>query len=856
MRRALVLVSLLAATTLRAQEVPTRRLLAERAATTVGSEAWFELGFELVETQLSFDVAAAVRTANELAAAADTDDRRRVAMAMVGLATTLHEGPIAAAAKRPTSNPTPTGHEPIVGHDLSEDAPPRLAAFHHAALALQAYHADVPGEFLPSMFAAMSAARRSGDPGSLARAGWTLHLITEQHANPYDVELLRELARHDGDPRVERFRAWAGLNHYWIEAPAAARDERNRQLEAVAATATAIGDRRVQVYVTMNRALLAAGSEDYEQALLELATARELADQLGDCRLVTIGHEIAAEIELHRDRPEAAAEHIERGTTRGGARGFPDREVQLAHLRLRLATVRKDDATVTAVTQELDRMRRDEANRYRGFAAILEHLLTDERQRVQMERQLAHERDEAARTFRTTATTGSVALAVLLGLSTWLTLRSRRRLATAHAALQAEVEHTAAESAARRQLEQRLRQMERVESLGMVAGGVAHDFNNLMVAVLGNADLLRTDVHDAEARQLLDAITAAGQRGARLCSDLQAFAADRSRDPDELDLARLLRDLVPVLQAAAGPSVQVALEAGPSALQLTGNATELEQALLNLLTNARDAKAKQVTLRTSRVERTEADWRNERVHGVATAGAFACIEVQDDGEGMREELVERIFDPFFTTRFPGRGLGLAVVSGALRRHRGVVTVDSAIGRGTTFRLYLPLVARDQALPAAPADSPKLPASVEPMTVLVVDDEANVREVVAAALTRRGHRVVTVGEGARVADAARQLAGSPRLVALVDLTMPGMDGRDVVQVLQVTLPGVPVVLMSGHATDHLQTIAQTLQVASHVAKPFLPSELEGALAAVFTPPRRLQPPAVPPARGNDAKTAAS
>ena len=856
MRRALVLVSLLAATTLRAQEVPTRRLLAERAATTAGSQAWFELGCELVETQLSFDVAAALRTANELAAAADTTDRRRVAMAMVGLATTLHEGPLAAAARRAADDPTPKHPAPIVGHDLSADASPRLAAFHHATRALQAYYADVPGEFLPNMFAALSDARRSGDPASLARAAWTLHLVTEQYANPYDVELLRELATHDGDPRVERFRAWADLNRYWIDAPAAARDERSRRLDAVAATATAIGDRRTLVFVAMDRALMAAADEDFDRALGELAAAGELATQLGDRRLVTIGHEIAAEMELHRDRTEAAAAHVERGLAQGGGRGFPDRDVQLAHLRLRLATVRKDDAAIAAVTQELDRMRRDENGRYRGFAAILEHLLTDERQRVVMERQLAGERDAAARAFRTTVTTGSVALAVLLGLCTWLTLRSRRRLAAAHAALQAEVELTAAESAARRQLEQRLRQMERVESLGMVAGGVAHDFNNLMVAVLGNADLLRTEVHDPEARQLLDAITAAGQRGARLCSDLQAFAADRSRGADELDLVRLLRDLMPVLQAAAGPSVQVALEAGSTTLPLTGNATELEQALLNLLTNARDAKARHVALRTSRVERTDADWRNERVHGMAAAGAFACIEVQDDGEGMREELVERIFDPFFTTRFPGRGLGLAVVSGALRRHRGAVTVDSAVGRGTTFRLYLPLAAIERGLPSGPEATPVLQAPAEPMTVLVVDDEANVREVVAAALGRRGHRVVTVGEGARVAEAMRELAGAPRLLALVDLTMPGMDGRDVVHLLQRDFPGVPIVLMSGHAAAHLAATTEALQVEGHVGKPFLPNELERALAAAVAAVPRLQPPAVPPARGNDKRTAAS
>lgn len=150
----------------------------------------------------------------------------------------------------------------------------------------------------------------------------------------------------------------------------------------------------------------------------------------------------------------------------------------------------------------------------------------------------------------------------------------------------------------------------------------------------------------------------------------------------------------------------------------------------------------------------------------------------------------------------------------------------------------------------------LQAPAEPMTVVVVDDEADVREVVAAALGRRGHRVVTVGEGARVAEAMRELAGAPRLVVLVDLTMPGMDGRDVVHLLQRDFPGVPIVLMSGHAADHLQATTEALHVAGHVGKPFLPNELEQALAAAVAAVPRLQPPAVPPARGNDQRTAAS
>jgi signal transduction histidine kinase/ActR/RegA family two-component response regulator len=857
MRLVPVLLALLAgAISARAQEQVAAQLLAAQTAAPVGCEAWFDLGFERVEVELACDVGAAVATARELVAAAakGSADQQEVATALLALAVTLHDGPTAAAALRRRTTDPAVHPSPYQRHELSADASPRLRARHQAAHARQAYYADVPGEFLPSMFAALVSARASNDPGLLSRAGWTLHLITESNAGTYDLELMREIATVVDQPEAAPFRAWLLVNKYWREAVSLTIEERIGRIEAAAQLADRIGDRRSQVLLGWDRAMVDMIADQKQAALAKLTAGYERTERLGDRRLVAVGYELAAEIHLDDDQLDEAEALLAKAAAASGDRGFFDRDVQQAHLRLRLATRRKDDAAVARETQLLERLRRDQTVRYRGFPMLLDQLLGDERHRVQLSHELAVEREQAASTRRAVLSWGLLSSTVVLAGATWFALRSRRRLQTAHASLQTEMERAQSEGAARRTLEQRLRQMERAESLGIVASGIAHDFNNLMVAVLGNAEILRGDDQDPERRRLLDAIRAAGERGARLCSELQAYAADRGRAPEALDVAHLVRELQPVLQAAAGPSVRTTIAVDDGPMPLEGNATEIEQVLLNLVTNARDAKARTVKLRVSRTVRTEADWQLARVHGHPAAGAFVCVEVADDGEGMRPEVVERIFDPFFTTRFPGRGLGLAVVSGALRRHRGAVTVDSAVGRGTTFRLYFPLHGEPRTEPKVLVPAAPL-RTIAPMNVLVVDDEAHVRDVITMSLQRRGHRVLPIDDGAKVAGALRELGNAPRSCALVDLTMPGQDGRDVVRSLRGARPDLPVVLMSGHASEHLQAIVSELGADGHVAKPFAPNDVEQALAkALADCGHALATPSGEPAKGSPRTSA--
>ncbi|MCU0866453.1 MAG: ATP-binding protein [Planctomycetes bacterium] len=818
------------------QESTARQLQLTRATLAPGSAEWFENGFDLVEAQMKCDIAAAVRTATELHRAAQASalpDVDGIAYAMAAMARCSFQGPrmqLLAPAALATDEPRPT-------RDLSATAGARSRARYFTARARSGGYADVPAEFLPDMFTALEAARASGDPAMLHRAGWTLHGVLERQAPAYDAELLRELAATADTPAAAPFAAWRALQEYWLASSNHTRAERLQQLDGLSRIATELGDLRTLVHVEWDRVAVTMAGEDRDEAAAILVRMLPLAERLADAWMLGVTLELAAEIALERQRLDEAAAFLARAGKVAGNRGYPDREVQQAHLRLQLANARNDDAAAAAETARLEELRDDDSARYRGFAALLEQLLVGERQHLDLARDLDRERERSARTMRTALIGGLGLLVLALATLALLALRSRRRLQRAHADLQAEVRRSEQEVAARRTLEQRLRQIERTESLGIVAGGIAHDFNNLMVAVLGNADLLRTDEPDPQRRRRLEAIAAAGERGAKLCGQLQAYAGNQSVRTESFDVVAMVRGMAPVLEAAAGPSLQLSIAGDDSPLRLDGNATQLEQALLNLLTNARDAKATRVRITVSREQRSDGDFRGGQVRGETAGGTFACITVEDDGEGMSAAVQERIFDPFFTTRFPGRGLGLAVVFGALRHHRGTITVDSAPGRGSCFRLFLPLLAATDSAPPAPVDPVAAPAAapraIAPMTVLVIDDEVHVRDLVTSSLTRRGHRVIGIGDGRDLVAAMPGLDRAERAIALVDLSMPGFDGRDVVRRLRELHPGLPIALMSGHSLASLTEIARELDVAGCIGKPFRAAELERTLDEVLT-----------------------
>jgi signal transduction histidine kinase/CheY-like chemotaxis protein len=794
-----------------ARQTPAREVQTQREGHDPRSAAWFELGCEEVEVELMGDLARAEELCEELLAAARDHGpagAEAALQALLELVRTLRVGP-AHAHVQARQTPFPVGTSPS------------FRAVYHTARARRHLFEARPTEVLTEGMAGLAAAREVGSVPLRLRAAWLLHDLIEDEATLFDDELQREIAELAPLPGGERFEPWRRLYEYWDSYSEHTLDERAAILEEVALDAEALGDLSTLCEVYWERAVLANEAQAFEETLAWLAQALEVSQRAGDLRHQAITHSIRAGMHLDRGELEPARAAAARLAALVEDAGMPDEDIRLAHLRLRLAGVAHEEAEVVSQTTRLQELRLAAQERDHAYGSTREQVLASERRRIEMEEDLREARARSELTLDERRRWGLVGTAGVLGVLLAFSWIARRRLRRANVRLQEEMRRTEEETRARVALEQRLRLVERSESLGLIASGVAHDFNNLLAAALGRADL-----------RLLDAIEAAGERGRRLCGQLQTYAGDETVAFERLDVGKLLGELVPVLEAAAGPNLELALEPVSGSLPVEASRSQLEQAVLNLVANARDARAQRVVVRARRVRRTAQDWREEFLRGDPHDGEYVHLEVKDDGEGLSAELIERIFDPFFTTRFPGRGLGLAVVLGVVRRHAGVVTVRSSPGSGTTFGLYFPLGVASQdsdvLVPRPPARVAVITPPPQALRILIVDDEAPVRKYLEAALLDRGHRVAAIGDGRGALEAWERLGPGGDGVALVDLTMPVVDGRDVVRALRALADPPAIVLMSGHAAAHLAETARELGVEQHLAKPFKLPALEQAL----------------------------
>ncbi len=348
----------------------------------------------------------------------------------------------------------------------------------------------------------------------------------------------------------------------------------------------------------------------------------------------------------------------------------------------------------------------------------------------------------------------------------------------------------------RDRLQAQLLHVQKLESLGMLAGGIAHDFNNLLTAILGNASLAEMQLspgHPA-ARSVASMVTAA-RRASDLTRQLLAFSGRGHFRVESTDINERLRELAILLEATVPKKVSLRLEAAGALPPVECDVSQLNQVLMNLVINGAEAIGDEggtVVIRTASVNLEVADLAARASAGGVSPGTFAVVEVSDTGRGMDPDTVSRIFDPFFTTKPTGHGLGLAAVQGIVRGHRGFITVYSEVGRGTTFKVFLPTV-------PAPDDpgKPGRVASGQPgRTVLVVDDEPAVREFARAALEHGGYRVVEAVDGVAAVETFRALAADIDVV-LLDLTMPRMNGEEALREIRRLRPTTPVVLSSGY-----------------------------------------------------------
>jgi signal transduction histidine kinase/ActR/RegA family two-component response regulator len=349
----------------------------------------------------------------------------------------------------------------------------------------------------------------------------------------------------------------------------------------------------------------------------------------------------------------------------------------------------------------------------------------------------------------------------------------------------------------RRSLEAQFRQAQKMEAVGLLAGGISHDYNNLLGVILGNADLLLETTPTGVQQHHAEQIIKATRRAAELTRQLLAFSRKQILYPVILDLNAVVRDVEKILQRLIGEDVQIVTDLETSLDSTRADRGQIEQILMNLATNARDAMPNggKFTIRTGNAELRPDD---VALHPYAKLGRYVRLSVNDTGVGMTDAIRHRVFEPFFTTKAEGRGtgLGLATVYGIVKQSTGYIWVSSAPGAGTTFDIYLPRV-DEKAPPLVTSleERSEYPQGTE--TILLLEDEESLRQVMCKCLTTNGYNVLQAGRGNHAIDVAEQYKG-PIALIVSDVVLPDMSGLLVATKVRALHPEAKVLYVSGYA----------------------------------------------------------
>jgi signal transduction histidine kinase len=365
----------------------------------------------------------------------------------------------------------------------------------------------------------------------------------------------------------------------------------------------------------------------------------------------------------------------------------------------------------------------------------------------------------------------------------------------------------------RRAIEEKLRTAQKLDAVGRLAGGVAHDFNNLLTVVLGSAEMLAESVEDPDARELIEHIRTAGERAADLTQQLLAVGRRQARNPQGLDLNEIVRGMARMFQRVLRADISLKVDLTPTGAPINADAGQIEQVLLNLVVNARDAMPGGGTLLLSTQP------------GLATAAApgqtnrFVTLHVQDNGVGMDRSTMARIFEPFFTTKRAGQGtgLGLAMVYGIVEQSGGHIEVESTVGEGTSFTIAFPVAS--SVAKAEPSRSwPR--ASRDDASILVVEDEPALLEIARLSLTHCGYRVHVASDAE---EAWRHWRDHTVDLLFTDVRMPGISGVELATRCRTERSDLPILFASGYAEEEVLQGAPTHRT-KFLAKPYRPSEL--------------------------------
>jgi two-component system, cell cycle sensor histidine kinase and response regulator CckA len=371
-----------------------------------------------------------------------------------------------------------------------------------------------------------------------------------------------------------------------------------------------------------------------------------------------------------------------------------------------------------------------------------------------------------------------------------------------------------------KKLEEQLRHSQKLEAVGELAGGIAHDFNNILTVILGYGSMMELAMKkDDPLKEKLDQILAASEKAAQLTRALLAFSRKQVMNPKVGNLNDIVQGVQKFLVRIIGENIQLKCIFNDAELIVNADQGQLEQVLINLITNARDAMPAGgvLTLESRTVDQDEV---NGQVQGCAAAGSYALVSVTDTGSGISEEIRKRIFEPFFTTKETGKGtgLGMAIVHGIVSQHNGFIAVDSVPGQGTTFRIYLPLVAKEAAGdPDAALEEPLRGGSE---AVLVAEDELAVRTFMASVLSQYGYRVILARDGEEAVQ--QYLANRDQIrLCIMDMIMPGKSGKEAFDEIRRLDPGAAALFLSGYTAEIIRSQGDLGPGAELLMKPINP-----------------------------------
>ncbi len=374
----------------------------------------------------------------------------------------------------------------------------------------------------------------------------------------------------------------------------------------------------------------------------------------------------------------------------------------------------------------------------------------------------------------------------------------------------------------RKHLEAQIRQSQKMEAVGVLAGGVAHDFNNLLTIISGYSNLLLMSPIDESSRGLIKEIHKAGERAAALTRQLLAFSRKQVLEPKVLDLNAVVTNLIKMLGRMIGEDMLLATALDPDLDPVKVDPGQIEQVIINLVVNARDAMPNggELTIETANVE---LDKTCTQLRADVIPGRYVMVAVSDTGCGMTEEVKARIFEPFFTTKEPGQGtgLGLATVYGIVKQSGGNVYVYSEPGKGTTFKIYLPAVG--ESVPSGKSLHGLRTAALGNETILLVEDEEAVRGITRLALQTHGYNVLEASRGEEALRLCETHQGPIHLL-LTDVVMPGLGGRQVAQQVAALKPGIRVLYLSGYTDDAVVRHGVLEAETAFLQKPFTPVSL--------------------------------